>query len=864
VTASGADLGASEPAAPGGVGPRSAGCSATGTRRLAAAAKGQPDPAPLLHPRSVAVVGANDRPGSYGDVIFRNLAAAGFEGAVYGVNPKREEVHGKLCVPTVADLPEPVDAVVVAIPAAACAPVLIEAGERGCGGAIVLAAGFGETAAGRPLEDELREAARVTGIPVCGPNGNGVVSIAARAPLWGDSVERLSPGPVAVITQSGNFGVNALGSDRGLGFHTVVSTGNSVLLEPSDWLEALAMTDGVGSIALMLESDGDGARLARALATCAEREVGVAVLKVGSSERGAQAAGAHTGALAGDQRVFAALMEEAGAAQATDPGELLELARALAVPTARPRRADASVSAARDGSEGASWASSERPTGRSNRPAAAGAVRGSGDGGAAGPADGVTGDQPSGETPTASSTPQSGLAILTCSGGDSGMAADLAAACGMELPELSAAARKRLAEVLPSAATVGNPLDYTSMLWDEHEALEEVAAAVSSDPAIDQLLLLFDQPRGLDPEVAEGWEAVRRALLAGAAKGDAATILASTLPELLDPATARELTETGQVATAAGLSAAIACAAALRTPLAGPERLREIAAAAESGRDGGAVEGRTAGTEGAASGSAADDRESSGGGIDHATVDGTEASGSRGVPSGGPADDCGSSGGGNGAVDSIDGALGEAEAKRVLADGGLAVPDGGVAVDVAGAVSVALSVGLPVALKLSSPTLLHKTEAGALALDLRTEDEVRDAAVRLLSLPAAKGATLLVERMAGDGVELIFAVRRDGVVPALMVGVGGIWAEALDDVALVPLPASAERVERALRGLRAASLLTGGRGGPAVDLGAAARFGSRLGELALEHGLDLLEVNPALASPEGCVALDAVAIRPSA
>ncbi len=175
-------------------------------------------------------------------------------------------------------------------------------------------------------------------IPVCGPNGNGVVSVAARAPLWGDSVERLSPGPVAVITQSGNFGVNALGSDRGLGFHTVVSTGNSAVLEPSDWLEALAATEGVGSIALMLESDGDGARLARALATCAEREIGVAVLKVGSSEGGARAAGAHTGALAGDQRVFAALLEEAGAAQASEPGELLELARALAVPAARPTR----------------------------------------------------------------------------------------------------------------------------------------------------------------------------------------------------------------------------------------------------------------------------------------------------------------------------------------------------------------------------------------------------------------------------------------------------------------------------------------------------------------------------------------------
>jgi acyl-CoA synthetase (NDP forming) len=687
------------------------------------------DLAPLLHPRSVAVVGANDRPGSYGDVIFRNLAAAGFEGKVWGVNPKRDEVHGRVCVPRVADLPEPVDAVVVAIPAAACAPVIAEAGERGCGGAIVIAAGFGETAAGRPLEAELRGAAARFELPVCGPNGNGVVSAGARAPLWGDSVERLTTGPVAVITQSGNFGVNALGSDRGIGFHTVVSTGNGAVLEPSDWLEALAATEGVGSIALMLESDGDGARLSHALAGCAERGVGVAVLKVGSSEGGARAAGAHTGALAGDQRVFAALMEEAGAAMASEPSELLELARALAVGAARPTR-------------------------------------------------------------------RGGLAILTCSGGDSGVAADLAEERGLELPDLSPETRGRLAEILPSAATVANPLDYTSMLWDDHEALAEIAAAVSSDPGIDQLLLLFDQPRRLDPEIAADWERVKRALLAGAARGDAATILGSTLPELLDPDAAAGLGAAG-VATAAGLGAAIACAAALRTPPGDPERLREIAAAAV---------------------------------------------GAGGDPQG-------------------DGRLGEAEAKRLLAEGGLGVPEGAIAADVAGAVEAARDLGTPVALKLSSPALIHKTEAGALALDLRDEQEVREAAARLLSLPEAADATLLVERMAGEGVELIFAARRDGVVPALLVGIGGIWAEALDDVAIVPLPASPARVEWALRSLRAAPLLTGGRGRPAVDLGAAARFGSRLGELALEHCLDLLEVNPALASPRGCLALDAVAKR---
>jgi len=366
----------------------------------------------------------------------------------------------------------------------------------------------------------------------------------------------------------------------------------------------------------------------------------------------------------------------------------------------------------------------------------------------------------------------------------------------LELPDLSPATRERLAAVLPSAATVANPLDYTSMLWDDHAALAEVAAAVSSDPAIDQLLLLFDQPRGLDPEIAADWERVKRALLAGAARGDAAPILGSTLPELLDPDGAAELAAAG-VATAAGLGAAIACAAALRTPPADPTRLREIAVAAE--RD--------------------DDNTSR------------------------------------------DGRLGEAEAKGLLASGGLEVPAGSLAVDVTGAVDAAREIGTPVALKLSSPSLLHKTEAGALALDLRDEEEVRDAAARLLALPEAADATLLVERMAGDGVELIFAVRRDGVVPALLVGTGGIWAEALDDVAIVPLPASPPRVERALRGLRAAPRLTGGRGRPAVDLAAAARFGSRLGELALEHDLDLLEVNPALASPRGCVALDAVAKR---
>ena len=226
------------------------------------------DPTPLLEPRSIAVVGANDRPGGYADIVLRNLARAGFEGEVWGVNPRRTEVHGRPCVPSVTDLPEPVDAVVVAIPAEGVPAVIADAVARGCGGAVVISAGFGEIPEGRELERELREVALAGGLPLCGPNGNGIFAVSSRAPMWGDSVPPLEPGGVAMISQSGNVAVNALGSRRGIRYHTVLSTGNQAVLDASDWLAAICEREGVRSVALFLEEDGDGAaprRVARAL-----------------------------------------------------------------------------------------------------------------------------------------------------------------------------------------------------------------------------------------------------------------------------------------------------------------------------------------------------------------------------------------------------------------------------------------------------------------------------------------------------------------------------------------------------------------------------------------------------------------------
>ena len=176
------------------------------------------------------------------------------------------------------------------------------------------------------------------------------------------------------------------------------------------------------------------------------------------------------------------------------------------------------------------------------------------------------------------------------------------------------------------------------------------------------------------------------------------------------------------------------------------------------------------------------------------------------------------------------------------------------------AVLALAELGGPVALKLSGAGLLHKSELGGLALDLHTEDDVRTAHRRLADL-GVDGAAVLAERMSPPGVELLVSARTDGVVPALVVGLGGIWTEAFDDVAIVPLPAGPERVESALRGLRGAGLLTGRRGRPPLDLAAVAALAAGVGELVLDRELALVELNPVIVHADGSLVVDAIARR---
>ena len=148
-------------------------------------------------------------------------------------------------------------------------------------------------------------------------------------------------------------------------------------------------------------------------------------------------------------------------------------------------------------------------------------------------------------------------------------------------------------------------------------------------------------------------------------------------------------------------------------------------------------------------------------------------------------------------------------------------------------------------------------------LGVRGDAAVRAAFAELRALPGRSGTPVLVESMCPPGVEIMIAVRRDGLVPVLVVALGGVWVEVLDDAVLMPLPVDRAMVRDRLRRLRAAPLLTGGRGRPPVDLDAISELAAGVAALAVSADLDLIELNPVFARADGATAVDAVARRSS-
>jgi acyl-CoA synthetase (NDP forming) len=293
---------------------------------------------PLFAPRSVAVLGASPRTGTIGNSTVRNLVDFGFKGNIFPIHPTASEVCGLRAYKDVASLPEMPDCAAVALSADKVVASLSEAADLGVRSAVIFASGFSETGAeGNARQGELRALVNRTKLAVCGPNCLGLASISERISLYSASLpEGIAAGGVAVLSHSGS-GCIVVTSLARFGFSYVVSGGNCASLDLADYIDFLAEDEHTRVIALFVETIRDPVAFAQAARKANAAGKAIVALKIGRSIRGAAAAAAHTGSLAGVSAVYEDFFRTNGVIPVDDIDELVESVALMSSLTRRPR-----------------------------------------------------------------------------------------------------------------------------------------------------------------------------------------------------------------------------------------------------------------------------------------------------------------------------------------------------------------------------------------------------------------------------------------------------------------------------------------------------------------------------------------------
>ncbi|MDD3518724.1 MAG: bifunctional acetate--CoA ligase family protein/GNAT family N-acetyltransferase [Chromatiales bacterium] len=284
----------------------------------------------LFSPRSIAVIGASNRPESVGALIFANLLAAGYKGGLYPINPKHAEVQGRKAYPNLESIGHPVDLAVIATPAPTVPAIIEDCGAQGVRGAVVISAGFGEAGTkGRRLEEAMLENARRYGMRIIGPNCLGIMhpSLGLNATF---SKNQALAGNLALVSQSGAICTAVLdwAEHQGIGFSAVASMGDAADVDFGDLLDFLALDKETRSILLYVEGIRHARRFMSGLRAAARMKP-VIVIKSGRHAEGSRAAQSHTGALVGADDVFDAALERAGAVRAQVISQLFSAAQVL-------------------------------------------------------------------------------------------------------------------------------------------------------------------------------------------------------------------------------------------------------------------------------------------------------------------------------------------------------------------------------------------------------------------------------------------------------------------------------------------------------------------------------------------------------
>ncbi|ADB76351.1 acetate--CoA ligase family protein [Geodermatophilus obscurus] len=382
----------------------------------------------LLRPRGIALLGISGRSENLMSRPLRYLVEHGYEGGVYPVNPNYEELVGRRCYPALADVPGPVDLVLVLVAADRVEDAIRQAAAVGARAAVVYASGFAEVGPeGVALQQRLAAVARETGVRVVGPNCQGFLyaptgvvatfTAAADRPLTSGS-------GVAYVGQSGAVGgsVLDLATDMGLGLAAWFSTGNQADLDLTEVSLHLLADPTVRVLMLYVEATGNGAAYAELARRAQLAGKSLVVLRSGRSSAGRRAVASHTGSMLGDDVAFVLTSRRYGVVLVDDIDELLAVAAVLA---------------------------------------------------AGKPAEGPR------------------VAVVTTSGGAGSLAADQCEDVGLQMPELSAATQARLRPLIPPFGALANPVDVTAQLFNQGaHAFGDVCRIIAEDDAVDVVAVL--------------------------------------------------------------------------------------------------------------------------------------------------------------------------------------------------------------------------------------------------------------------------------------------------------------------------------------------------------------------------------------
>ena len=257
--------------------------------------------------------------------MMTQLVADGFDGAIAPVNPRHEQIAGRRCYPSLADVPQPVDVALLGVPNRALEAAMTAASEASIPSVVIFASGHEESGDVPGLPERLSVIAQAAGMAVCGPNCMGFVNYDnnLRALAFNEPAG-MGAGPITWLTHSGSAFSALLHNDRGLRFNLAVSTGEELTTTMADYMTYALERPSTKAIALFLETVRDPAAFRAALTAAAERDVPVVVLKVGKSNAARAAVSAHSGALAGRDAAFEALFETHGVMRVSTLNEMAD------------------------------------------------------------------------------------------------------------------------------------------------------------------------------------------------------------------------------------------------------------------------------------------------------------------------------------------------------------------------------------------------------------------------------------------------------------------------------------------------------------------------------------------------------------